>query len=87
MYAQAEDVISVLCVKSLLVLLLVVDDSSSCYMIHNLSSLGVKEVVAAVITTVTAIKEINNNHKHFKSETKKKLCLFGVCNSVLCIHM
>ena len=67
-----------LCVKPLLVLLLVVDDSCSSYVIHNLSCLCVKQVVAAVVTTVTAMKKnsidvnISNNNND-----KSEVCLFG----------
>ena len=51
---QTQDVVRVLQVEALLVLLLVVDHPHCRHVVHDLTILGVEQVVTAVVTTVPA---------------------------------
>lgn len=53
MDAETQNVIRVFRVKSLLVLLLVVHYPNCCHMINNFTCLGVKQVIAAVISSIS----------------------------------
>lgn len=57
MHGQAEDVVVVTQVEALRVLLPVINDSHRCHVVHDLTSLSVKQITSAVITSVTKYRK------------------------------